>query len=92
MAHAKQAKKRIRQTERAEARNRPVRTFTARRVRDARTAIATGSPDAAASLRLAQSALDRAAKAGIMHRNAASRRKSRLAQALKRRDSALPPA
>ncbi|MBM4415526.1 MAG: 30S ribosomal protein S20 [Chloroflexi bacterium] len=88
MAHAKQAKKRIRQTERAEARNRPVRTFTARRVRDARAAIATGSPEAARSLRLAQSALDRAAKAGVLHRNAASRRKSRLAQALKRAGAA----
>jgi small subunit ribosomal protein S20 len=88
MAHSAQAKKRIRQNERAEARNRPVRTFTARRVRDARAAVASGSPDAAQALREAQAALDRAAKAGVIHRNAAARRKSRLAQAAKRAASA----
>lgn len=84
MAHTKQAKKRIRQNESASARNRPVRTFTTRRVRDARDGIEGGAGDAAALVRAAQSALDRAAKAGVIHRNAASRRKSRLAKALKR--------
>jgi small subunit ribosomal protein S20 len=84
MAHTKQARKRIRQNERAAARNRPVRTYTTNRVRDARDAVDTGAPDATAVVRAAQSALDRAAKAGVIHRNAASRRKSRLAKALKR--------
>ncbi len=84
MAHTKQAKKRIRQNETAAARNRPVRTFTARRVRDARDAIDTGTGNLEAVVRAAQSALDRAAKAGVIHRNSASRRKSRLAKALKR--------
>lgn len=84
MAHSKQAKKRIRQNERGAARNRPVRTYTTGRVRDAREAVEGGAPDAAAAVRAAQAALDRAAKAGVIHRNAAARRKSRLARALKR--------
>ena len=83
MAHTKQAKKRIRQNERAAARNRPVRTYTARRVRDAREAVAAGDSDAAETLRIAQSALDVAVRKGVLHRNTAARRKSRLAHALK---------
>ena len=83
MAHSKQAKKRILQTERMTGVNRPIRTFTTRRVRDAREAALTGAPDALDAIRVAQSALDRAAKGGVIHRNAASRRKSRLVKALK---------
>ena len=83
MAHTKQAKKRIRQNERAAARNRPVRTYTTGRVRDAREAIEDGGADAAEALRVAQSALDVAVRKGVLHRNTAARRKSRLAHALK---------
>ncbi len=83
MAHSKQAKKRILQTERMTTVNRPIKTFTARRVRDAREAIVDGGPEAVEAVRAAQSALDLAAKGGVMHKNAASRRKSRLAKALK---------
>ncbi len=83
MAHSKQAKKRIITNEKSAARNRPVRTFTSRRVRDAHDAIDTGAPEAVTAIRAAQSALDKAAKAGVIHRNAAARRKSRLVKALK---------
>ncbi len=83
MAHSSQAKKRIRQNERRAARNRPLRTRASRRVRDAREAIQDGDPDAAEYVRRAQSALDRAATRNIIHRNAAARRKSRLAAQLK---------
>ena len=83
MAHSKQAKKRIRQNETAAAQNRPVRTYTVRRVRDARDAIDDRASDAREVVRAAQSALDRAASAGVIHRNTAARRKSRLAKALK---------
>ena len=84
MAHSKQAKKRIITNEKAAARNRPVRTFTSRRVRDAHDAVATtGGAEAVTAVRAAQSALDKAAKAGVIHRNAAARRKSRLVKALK---------
>lgn len=88
MAHSKQARKRIRQNERQAAHNRPIRTFTSRRVRDAREAIAAGEESAVETLRAAQSALDRAAKAGIIHRNTAARRKSRLAAALSKAQAA----
>ena len=83
MAHSNQAKKRIRQNERRAARNRPLRTSASRRVRDAREAIVDGDPDAAEYVRQAQSALDSAAKRNVIHRNAAARRKSRLAAQLK---------
>ena len=88
MAHSNQAKKRIRQNERRAARNRPLRTSASRRVRDAREAIMDGDPDAADYVRSAQSALDRAAKRNVIHRNAAARRKSRLAAQLKAAQSA----
>jgi small subunit ribosomal protein S20 len=83
MAHSKQAKKRIRQNERAAGQNRPVRTYTMRRVRDARDAIDDRATDAQDAVRAAQAALDRAAASGVIHRNTAARRKSRLAKALK---------
>lgn len=83
MAHSNQAKKRVRQNERRAARNRPLRTSASRRVRDAREAIMDGDPDAADYVRSAQAALDRAAKRNVIHRNAAARRKSRLAAQLK---------
>jgi small subunit ribosomal protein S20 len=83
MAHSNQARKRIRQNERHAARNRPIRTSAARRVRDARDAIENGDADAADVVRAAQSALDRAAKRNVIHPNAASRRKRRLAAQLK---------
>lgn len=88
MAHSKQAKKRIRQNERQAAHNRPIRTYTARRVRDARDAITNGDDDAVATMQSAQSALDRAAKTGNLHRNTAARRMSRLAAALKKAQAA----
>jgi small subunit ribosomal protein S20 len=83
MAHSKQAKKRIRQNERSAAQNRPIRTYTTNRVRDAREAALDGVPEAAEAVRAAQVALDKAAAAGIIHRNTAARRKSRLVRALK---------
>jgi small subunit ribosomal protein S20 len=83
MAHSKSALKRIRQNVHHAARNRPYRTRAARAVRAARAAIRSASPDAAALVREAQSALDRAARRDIIHRNSAARRKSRLTQQLK---------
>ena len=44
--------------------------------------------DAAAAVNKASSALDRAAKHGAIHKNAAARRKSRLAQQLKAKQAA----
>ena len=83
MAHSQQAKKRARQSEARAARNRPYRTRAVRRLRDARWAVEDADADVAGRVRAAQSALDRAARRGIVHPNAAARKKSRLAARLK---------
>ncbi|MEX0763000.1 MAG: 30S ribosomal protein S20 [Dehalococcoidia bacterium] len=65
-------------------RNKAVRSFTRSRVTRARAAV-SGEPEAestATALRQAFSALDRAASKGVIHRNTAARRKSRLARRL----------
>ena len=84
MAHSTSARKRVRQSARATERNKPARTRAAHAVRDAREAVAAGEPQAAALVRAAQGALDSAARRKLVHPNAAARRKSRLARALKR--------
>jgi small subunit ribosomal protein S20 len=84
MPNSPAARKRVRQNERRADRLRPFRTRAARAVRDAREAIANGAPEAAELVRAAQAALDSAARRNIIHSNAASRRKSRLAQQLRR--------
>lgn len=78
MANTKSAIKAARQSEERRARNRSVRT----RVRTATKAAvaAVGSPAEQDALRTAQSVLDRAARKGVLHPNAAARRKSRLAR------------
>lgn len=88
MAHSLQARKRIRQTIAHTERNKPFRTRAAHAVRDARTAIQRNEDGAPALVRAAQSALDRAARRNVIHPNAAARRKSRLAQQLKAKQTA----
>ncbi len=83
MANTNQSRKRVRQNVIRAARNRPYRTSATRRLRDARWAIEDGDANAAEQVRAAQSALDKAAKRGIIHRNAAARKKSRLVAKLK---------
>lgn len=83
MAYSNQARKRVRQNVRRAARNRPVRTRAARTVREARDAIEDGAQAAPELVRAAQSALDGAARHGVIHRNAAARTNSRLVRALK---------
>lgn len=65
--------------ERKSLRNRPIRTATRTYVKRAQEAIATGDAEAAAaSTYEAIKILDKAATKGIIHRNNAARRKSRL--------------
>jgi ribosomal protein S20 len=80
-ARTPSGKKRVRQAERRAAINGP-RTSKAKTLVSKTLKIATGQleGDATASLAEAFSALDRAAKAGAIHPNAAARRKSRLAR------------
>ena len=73
------AAKAHRQSLKRRLRNRVVRTATKTFVKKAETAIVAGDPEVAReSVRAALGALERAAKHGAIHANAAARRKSRL--------------
>ena len=65
-------------------RNKTVRSFTRSRVVKARDVVAAGEPsdESAALVKDAISALDRAARKGIIHRNEAARKKSSLQRKL----------
>lgn len=79
MANSKSAKKRIRVNARRAARNKPFRTEARTFVKKAEVAIASGDPEAAQAATLqAVSVLDRVANKGVIHKNNAARRKSRL--------------
>ena len=78
MANIKSQIKRNRQTERAQARNRAIRSEVRTRVKAAEAAIANGADDAEELVKIAIVRIDRAANKHIMHRNAAARAKSRL--------------
>lgn len=79
MAHGRSALKRIRQNQRRRLRNQMVRSRVKTLVKKARAHIAAGALDQARlSVGDAISALDRAAEKGVLHRNNAARRKSRL--------------
>lgn len=79
MANTKSALKRIRTNQRKHDRNRMYRTRVKTMIRKAEQAIFAGSPDEA-TLREALRTLDKAAVKGIIHKNNAARRKSRLMQ------------
>jgi small subunit ribosomal protein S20 len=65
--------------ERKSLRNRPIRTATRTYVKKAQEAIGTGDLEAAVeSTNQAIKVLDKAATKGVIHRNNAARRKSRL--------------
>jgi small subunit ribosomal protein S20 len=81
MANTKSAAKRTRQSLTNAQHNRSVRTHLRRLQKQIRSA-PENSPD---QIRAAISAIDKAAKRGIIHRNAANRRKARLNRALAER-------
>ncbi len=76
MANIKSQKKRILTNAKREERNKAVKSELKTRVKTAHAA--TGSPDSAESVRVAVKRLDMAAAKGIIHKNTAARRKSRL--------------
>ena len=83
MANTAAAKKEIRASTRRALRNRAVRSAVKTRISRGRRALTTEAPEQAAELTVAAiSSLDRAAAAGILHRNNAGRRKSRLQKRL----------
>lgn len=85
MANHKSALKRIRSSEKRRQRNRVVRGSTRSAVRRARATIG-GKDMAVAEVAVhdAVSALDKAAAKGVIHKNNAARRKSRLMRQLNR--------
>jgi small subunit ribosomal protein S20 len=84
MANSAQAKKRARQAEATRQRNASLKSELRTAVKKVKKAIATGDKSAATlQLQQSQSAIDRIADKKIVHKNLASRTKSRLAQAIK---------
>ena len=81
MANIKSAMKRNRQNEKRRVRNQQVssqmKTYTKRAL------AAAGTDDEAESLNQANKYIDKAASKGVIHANAASRKKSRLAKAVR---------
>lgn len=75
------AEKRLRQEQKRRLRNRMVKSIVKTNVTKARQALVSGV-DSEAAVRAAVSELDRAAKKGVIHRNNAARRKSRLMKQL----------
>ena len=82
MANTPSAIKRIRQNERRRLRNRGVRSKLRSAVKTARTALGTSGTDARAAVSEAIRALDKAVTKGVIHRNTAARKKSKLARRL----------
>jgi len=76
------AEKRMRQERKRRLHNRMVKSIVKTEITKARQAIDTGSGSAEEAVRAAVSELDRAAKKGVIHRNNAARRKSRLMKQL----------
>ena len=78
LANTKSAKKRIRQNMKRRLRTRPIRTRARTFVRHAKGMVTEQSDPSGEAVRKAIRELDRAASRGVIHRNNAARRKSRL--------------
>jgi small subunit ribosomal protein S20 len=84
MANTAQARKRARQSEKTRKRNASMRSAIRTAVKNVKKAIAAGDKTAAAkTMQASQAVIDRIADKKIVHKNLASRTKSRLAQAIK---------
>ena len=80
MANTKSAKKSIKVNERRRVRNQAVRSSVKTAVKKTVEAIKAKPEDADTAAREAFSVIDKAAVSGIMHKNTAARKKSRLAR------------
>ena len=78
MANIRSQIKRNRQNERRRLRNKAVRSEMRTRTKTVLSAFERGEEDAAETLRLAVKRIDKAAAKGVIHRNQAANRKSRL--------------
>jgi small subunit ribosomal protein S20 len=82
VANIKSQIKRNRQNERRRLRNKAVRSEIKTRTKNALGAAADGVQDGGAALRLAIRRIDKAAAKGVIHKNQAANRKSRLMRRL----------
>ena len=78
MANTKSAQKRIRSDARKHQRNTMVRSRVKTFIKKAETLVFAGAADTADAVREACAQLDKAASKGVIHKNNAARRKSRL--------------
>ncbi|MGH9043885.1 MAG: 30S ribosomal protein S20 [Acidimicrobiales bacterium] len=78
MANIKSQIKRNRQNEKRQARNKAVRSELRTRTKSAVETAMAGSDDQAEALRHAVKRIDKAASKGVIHKNQAANRKSRL--------------
>lgn len=89
MAHSRTAKKRVRQNATARARNRWRLRDMREAVKDFNEQILHGSYDQAnESFKKVLKVIDRTAQKGVIHKNQASRRKSRMSARLKAKKTA----
>jgi small subunit ribosomal protein S20 len=86
MANIKSQIKRNRQAVKRTERNKTVRSEMKTRTKRATVAAVEGADDAAELVRLAAKRIDKAATKGVIHKNAAARRKSRLMKRLSASD------
>jgi small subunit ribosomal protein S20 len=89
MPNTRQAEKRMRITARRTARNRHVKSTVKTAVRRFSDTLAQGDLEAAGDkLRSAVRTVDKAVSKGVVHKNAAARRKSRLTKSLNKANAA----
>ena len=92
MAHTASAKKRMRQSRKQRIRNRALVGNLKAQLKKTALALASGNVETArAEVATAVKRLDKAATKGVLHQNAASRRKSRLMTKLAALTSAASP-
>ncbi|MEQ8842533.1 MAG: 30S ribosomal protein S20 [Acidimicrobiales bacterium] len=82
MANIKSQIKRNRQTEKRNLRNRKVRSELHTRTRNALSAIEDDGENKTEAVEAAIKRIDKAAQTGVLHKNTAARRKSRLMKKL----------
>ena len=82
MPNIKSAKKRVKVSEKKNLRNRMIKSAVRTSVKKLEAAIAADPQTANAQLVVTTSAIDKAAAKGIIHKNAANRKKARLAKQL----------
>ena len=82
MPNIQSAKKRVKVSEKKNLRNRMVKSAVRTSIKKFETAMAADPTTANVQLTATTSAIDKAASKGVMHKNAANRKKARLAKQL----------